>query len=204
MKILAILAIAFIMQPATAFAQPEEVIRQQFSAKFGFYQPGQGLNNGLLVGVDGITEFLKYNFFISGTIELYPKEAIDMFNYPKPQIAQQQIYVIPIYANIAYKLFSMPDADSRMYAGIGGGYYLYFYNVTYDTSGNSVFGGLNAPQNGSRQGGNGFATIFLRFLLGKVFIEPRAYLAAKSNDGFGSYTYSVNPSGYSITFGFQY
>ena len=55
-------------------------LRQSYSGKFGFYQPGTGLNNGLLLGVDGITEFVQYNFFLSGAVDLYPKQTIDIFS----------------------------------------------------------------------------------------------------------------------------
>ena len=52
-------------------------ITQYYSGKFGFYNPGDGLNNGLIFGIDGITEFNHYNFFLSGSVDLYFKKTFD-------------------------------------------------------------------------------------------------------------------------------
>ena len=50
----------------------DSVLTQYYSGKVGFYSPSNGLNNGLILGVDGITEFNKFNFFLSGDIDFYP------------------------------------------------------------------------------------------------------------------------------------
>src|ERR1051325_806699 len=74
---------------------------QFYSGKFGYYSPGDGLNNGLVLGVDGITEFLHYNFFLSGAMDLYPKQTISIFRDPQPgggkppDITQQQMILLP-------------------------------------------------------------------------------------------------------------
>ncbi len=178
-------------------------LNQYYSGKFGFYNPGNGLNNGLILGVDGITEFKKYNFFLSGDIDLYQKKTIDIFSDPKPNISDQLIFLIPLHVNFGYKLAEISDADTKIYAGLGGGYYLYFYSVSYSGSTGGLFGGLTNNSD-SKSGGNVFFSIFGRILIGKIFIEPRYYFASKKNDNTGGYSFSINPSGFSITLGFQY
>lgn len=61
-----------------AFSQNDsgKNIKHSYSGKFGFYNPSDGLNNGLLFGVDGITEFIHYNFFISGAADIYFKKTL--------------------------------------------------------------------------------------------------------------------------------
>lgn len=180
-------------------------LRQYYSGKFGFYQPSDGLNNGLLFGVDGITEFLRYNFFLSGAIDLYMKQTIGIFNKdPKPNVLQQAIILLPLHANFGMQLFNVPDADSRGYVGAGLGYYLYFYNVEYQTGSGGIFGGLSS-QTDSKSGGNIFGSVFFRVLIGQIFIEPRFYIASKKEDTVnGGYQFVVNPSGFAVTLGFQY
>lgn len=179
-------------------------LSQHYSGKFGFYNPSDGLNNGLLFGVDGITEFNNYNFFLSGAIDLYYKKSIDIFSEPKPKIYDQTIVVIPLHVNFAYKVFDVKDADTRGYAGIGGGYFLYFYNLSYQTSSGGLLGGIASTKDESVSGGNVFFSVFARFLIGKIFVEPRFYLASKEEGNVESHKYTVNPSGFAITLGFQY
>ncbi|HLX11996.1 MAG TPA: hypothetical protein VKS81_04205 [Bacteroidota bacterium] len=205
----AILLLSFFISSASAQdtvkvkEQKSDKLNQYYSVKFGFYQPGTGLNNGLLIGIDGITEFLKYNFFLSGAIDLYPKQTFDMFDSPGPSISDQQIYLIPIHINGGYKIADFPDADSRIYAGGGIGYYLFFYSYTYSSSSGGLVGGLNSSSD-SKNGGNVFATLFARGVIGKIFVEPRVYLAVKSSGNLDGYNYTVNPTGFAVTFGFQY
>jgi hypothetical protein len=185
--------------------QDETKLRQYYSGKFGFYQPGEGLNNGLLLGVDGITEFVKYNIGVSGSIDLYQKQSFDFFHTPKPQVQQQAIILLPLHANIGYKLAEVADADLRIFIGAGGGYYFYFYSVEYR---NGSGGGILTPGSftstvENKNGGDLFATAFLRILFGKVFVEPRFYFASSADDAVGAYRYTVNPSGFAITLGFQ-
>ena len=186
-------------------SKDESKLRQYYSAKIGYYQPGEGLNNGLLLGVDGITEFVKYNFGAIGAIELYQKQSFNFFNAPKPQVNQPSLILLPIHANFGYKLTDVSDADLRIFAGGGGGYYFYFYSVDYQGgSGGGLLGGPSLSSNTeNKNGGNIFGTAFIRILFGKVFIEPRFYFAAKTDDSVGSYRYTVNPSGFAITIGFQ-
>jgi len=180
-------------------------LRQYYSGKFGFYQPSDGLNNGLLFGIDGVTEFVHYRFTLTGAAELYMKQTIGIFKDPKPTVYQQQMVLIPLHANIGFKLFDVPDADSRAYAGAGGGYCLYSYAVEYGSGGGGLFGGGLGSQTESKNGGNAFGTVFLRLLIGQIFIEPRFYIAGKAEDAVSSnYTFLVNPTGFSITLGFQY
>ncbi len=54
-------------------------LRQYYSGKFGFYQGSNGINNGLLFGVDGITEFVHYNFVLTGAIDLYAKQTFNFW-----------------------------------------------------------------------------------------------------------------------------
>ncbi len=178
-------------------------LNQYYSGKFGFYNPGNGLNNGLILGIDGITEFKKYNFFLSGDIDLYQKKTIDIFNEPKPDVSDQMIFLIPLHINFGYKLIEIPDADTKFYAGLGGGYYLYFYSVTYSGNSGGLFGGLTSSSD-SKNGGNVFFSVFGRILIGKIFVEPRYYFASKKDDNTGGYSFTINPSGFSITLGFQY
>ena len=178
-------------------------IRQQYSGKIGFYSPDKGLNNGLMIGADGITEFMHYDFFLNLSADLYFKQAFNFYRDPKPDIVQHQVILIPIGAGGAYKLLDVADADSRIYLGAGVGYYLYFYSVEYSTSTGGILGGVTS-ESVSRNGGNLFFTFFLRALVGRVFVEPRFFMASQKDDMVGSYRYSVNPSGFSIALGFQY
>ena len=184
----------------------DSVLTQYYSGKVGFYNPSDGLNNGLIVGIDGITEFNKLNFFLSGDIDFYPKKTVDIFYSPKPDITDQTIYLLPLHVNFGYKFLDIKDADTKFYAGVGGGYYLYFYSVTYSgtTGGGLLGGGLPTSTSDSKSGGNVFFSIFGRVLIGKVFIEPRFYFASKKDDNTGGYSFTVNPSGFAITLGFQY
>ncbi len=178
-------------------------LRQYYSGKVGFYQPSDGLNNGLVLGIDGITEFIHYNFFLSGAIDFYQKQTIDIFQQPKPDISQQAIVLLPLHINFGYKIFDIPDADTRGYIGAGGGYYFYFYSVSYSSGSGGLLGGLSS-QNDSKNGGSLFATAFARILIGQIFLEPRLYFASKKQDSAGSYNFTINPSGFAITLGFQY
>lgn len=178
-------------------------LRQYYSGKFGFYQPSDGLNNGLIFGVDGITEFVHYDFFLGGAIDLYAKQTFSFFKNPPQDIRQQAIVLIPIHANFGYQIFRIENADSRGYIGVGFGYYLYFYTIEYRTSGGIIPSVTNQTE--SKSGGNIFGTAFARALIGKIFIEPRLYLASKKQDSIsGGHTYVVNPSGFAVTIGFQY
>ncbi|MCL5028366.1 MAG: hypothetical protein M1480_05025 [Bacteroidetes bacterium] len=206
-----IILINLIMISGSIFAQaPNEKsgnkdsnLNQYYSGKFGFYNPGNGLNNGLILGIDGITEFKKYNFFLSGDIDLYQKKTIDIFSDPKPDVTDQMIFLIPLHINFGYKLLEIPDADTKFYAGLGGGYYLYFYSVTYSGNSGGLFGGLTSNSD-SKSGGNIFFSVFGRILIGKIFVEPRYYIASKKVDNTGGYSFTINPSGFAITLGFQY
>ena len=202
--ILLLVSISVFAQSTNGKADKEDSnLNQYYSGKFGFYNPGNGLNNGLILGVDGITEFKKYNFFLSGDIDLYQKKTIDIFSDPKPNISDQLIFLIPLHINFGYKLAEIADADTKFYAGLGGGYYLYFYSVSYSGSSGGLFGGL-ATNSDSKSGGNIFFSVFGRILIGKIFVEPRYYIASKKTDSTGGYTFNINPSGFSITLGFQY
>ncbi len=183
----------------------EPRLHQYYSGKFGFYQPGDGLNNGLLLGVDGITEFVKYDISLGGAIDLYQKQSFNFFKDPKPQIQQQAIIVLPLHANIGYKLAEVGDADLRIFIGGGGGYYFYFYSVEYtgNSSGGLLGGATLTSKTENKNGGNIFGTAFLRILFGKVFVEPRFYFSTKEEDAVGSHKYTIDPSGFAITLGFQ-
>ncbi len=199
-----IISISVFAQTTNSKADKKESnLNQYYSGKVGFYNPGNGLNNGLILGVDGITEFKKYNFFLSGDIDLYQKKTIDIFSDPKPNISDQLIFLIPLHVNFGYKLAEVADADTKFYAGLGGGYYLYFYSVSYSGNSGGLFGGLTTNSD-SKSGGNIFFSIFGRILIGKIFIEPRYYIASKKSDNTGGYTFNINPSGFSISLGFQY
>jgi len=174
-------------------------LTQSYSGKFGFYDSGEGLNNGLILGIDGITEFNNYNFFLSGAIDLYYKKTIDIFNDPKPNVTDQQIILLPLHVNFGYKLFQVPDADTRLYAGVGGGYYFFFYDVNYQEDGI-----IPLTKSESPRGGNIFLSLFARVLIGKIFLEPRYYLATSEENNLGDFSYKIDPSGFAITLGFQY
>lgn len=177
---------------------------QFYSGKFGMYQGSDGLNNGLMLGIDGITEFTHYNFFLGGSVELYPKQTIGIFKNAPPSGYQQSIVVLPLHINFGYKFFEIIDADTRGYIGVGGGYYFFFYSVDYQNSSGGILGGLT-NQSESNNSGNVFGSLFARVLIGQIFVEPRIYLASKKEVTVGNnYIYVVNPSGFSITLGFQY
>lgn len=183
--------------------------RQYYSGKVGFYSPGDGLNNGLLLGLDGITEFRHFSLILSAAADLYLKQSINIFRDPQPSgglspdVTQQQIVLLPLHVDAGYKLFEITDADSRVYAGVGGGYYLYFYNLTYRSSG-GLLGGSITTTSDSKNGGAVFGSVYTRLMVGGVFVEPRYYLASKSEDATEGYSFVVNPSGFAITLGFQY
>ncbi len=105
-RLLIFLCIIFVAS-SSAFSQERKEeksanLRQYASGKFGFYFPSDGLNNGLLFGIDGITEFIHHGFILSGAIDLYPKQSIDIFKNPKPNIAQQTMVLLPIHVNFGY------------------------------------------------------------------------------------------------------
>ena len=177
-------------------------LTQYYSGKFGFYSPDEKLNNGLLFGVDGITEFNKYNFLLTGAIDLYYKKTLNPFNDPKPAINDQTLILIPIHINAGYRLLHIPDADTKGYLGLGAGYYLYFYNLAYQSSG-GLFGGIT-NESASKQGGNFVFTLFSRILIGKIFVEPRFYFATSEKENIENYRMEIDPSGFAITLGFQY
>ncbi len=183
---------------------------QSFSGKVGYYNPSDGLNNGLLLGADGITEFLHYNFFLSGALDLYLKKTISIFNSPQPDgssppdVTDQQVLLFPLYANFGYKILEVADADTRVYAGLGGGYCFYFYSATYRSSSGGLLGGSLVDQNGSKNGGGAIGTVFARILINQIFLEPRYYVASKTEAQIGGYTFTVNPTGFAVTLGFQY
>lgn len=194
------LILLFVMVATNGMSQNT---RQAYSGKFGLYSGSDGLNNGLMIGADGITEFLKYDFFLNLGAELYLKKTFNFFKDPKPDILQQQIVLIPITGGGAYKILDVADADTRAYIGVGAGYYLYFYAVDYRATTGGILGGA-FTQSESKSGGNFVATVFFRALIGKVFVEPKLYIASKKEDAVGPHPYIVNPSGFSIALGFQY
>ena len=178
-------------------------LTQYYSGKFGFYSPDEKLNNGLLFGVDGITEFNEYNFLLSGAIDLYYKKTFYPFHDPGPLVNDQSLILIPIHVNAGYKLLHIPYADTKGFLGLGAGYYLYFYELTYQSSSGGIFGGLTS-QSASKQGGNFVFTVFGRILIGKIFVEPRFYFATSEKDNVENYSMEIDPSGFAITLGFQY
>lgn len=201
------LVISFLIASIILIAQEKESnLNQYYSGKFGFFNPSEELNNGLIFGVDGITEFNNYNFFLSGAVDLYFKKTIDIFDDPKPRIEDQQIFILPIHVNAAYKIIDIKDADTKIYAGIGGGQYFYFYNIVYrKQSGGGILGGTSLTSTEeAKNGGDQFFTIFTRFLIGKIFIEPRYYIMGSESGKVDNSNYRFDPTGFSITFGFQY
>lgn len=206
--VLLLLPVLLVGQGKEAEKSPQSSnLRQYYSGKFGFYQPSDGLNNGLLFGVDGITEFIHYNFFLSGAIDFYQKQTIGIFTgSSKPNVSQQQVVLLPLHANFGWQLFDVPNADTRGYIGVGLGYYLYFYSVDYQSGSGGILGGGGlTSQTDSKSGGNLFGSVFFRALIGQIFLEPRFYFAARKEDAVnGGYQFVINPSGFAITLGFQY
>ena len=202
------IAIALLLISTIMFAAEKEnstanaKLRQYYSGKFGYYQPDKGLNNGLMLGVDGITEFVKYDIGLTGAIDLYLKQTFNPFSAPEPKVNQQSLILIPLHANLGYRIANIEDADTRIFIGAGGGYYFYFYTVDYSETSGGILGGLTG-KTASLNGGNLFGTAFLRVLIGKIFLEPRFYFAAKTEKSIDSYELTINPSGFAITIGFQ-
>ncbi len=183
----------------------ESVLRQYYSAKIGYYRPTEGLNDGLLLGVDGITEFVKYGLNINGAIDLYQKQTFNFFTDPKPNIQQQALVLLPLHANIGYTAANVPDAELRLLFGAGAGYYLYFYAVEYrQSSGGGIFNPASlTTTTENKNGGDLFGTAYIRLLFGKVFVEPRWYFAAATEETIGSHRFVLDPSGFAVTIGFQ-
>jgi len=199
-----VLSILFIAVAACAVAQEKDEgedggieLRQYYSGKLGFYHPDPSLNNGLILGVDGLTEFVHTRFAIMTEVDYYQKQTVSTLVNPPPFISRQSLTVIPIHINLAWKIFDAYEVGGSASVGIGGGGYLYFYSIEYPTAGGSVI-------TDQRTGGNAFGSAFARFLVGRFFIEPRIFIASKSRDtAAGSLSYVVNPSGYSIMVGIQ-
>lgn len=76
--LLAVPLVTFAQEQKEASKETSSNLRQYYSGKFGFYQPSDGLNNGLMFGIDGITEFLRYNFILTGAVDLYTKQTINL------------------------------------------------------------------------------------------------------------------------------
>ncbi|HWP82676.1 MAG TPA: hypothetical protein VNN76_08480 [Bacteroidota bacterium] len=209
-RVLAVCGVLVVVGVQQIIAQEKEKekqssnLRQYYSGKFGFYQPSKELNNGLLFGVDGITEFIHYDFTLTGAIDFYQKQTISVYQNPNGRVTQQAIVLIPLHASVGYKLLDVPDADTRFYAGVGGGYNLFFYNVEYVATSGGLFGPVGTTRTESKNSGNVFFTAFLRVLIGRVFVEPRLYIASAKSEALGGGTYTVDPSGFAITLGFQY
>jgi hypothetical protein len=179
-------------------------LRQYYSGKFGFYQPAKELNNGLLFGLDGITEFINYDLTLTGAIDFYQKRSIDVFKSSSAQVNQQAIVMIPLHGSVGYKLADVPDADTRIYVGIGGGYNLFFYDVEYVTTSSTILGPIGTARTESKNSGNAFFTAFARILIGRIFVEPRFHVASANSGSLEGGSYIVDASGFSVTMGFQY
>ena len=207
MKVIICAALVVIMIGRSAAQETKSSnLRQYYSGKFGYYHPAPELNNGLMFGVDGVTEFIHYNFTLTGAIDFYQKQTIGVYKNSQARNVEQSIVMIPIHASAGYKLIEISDADTRIYAGGGFGYSLFFYNVQYtETSSGGPLGGVvSRDYSESKNGGNIFGTAFIRFLIGRVFIEPRFYAAARKQETLGNGTYLIDPSGFAVTLGFQY
>ena len=200
--VLMLIIICISIKAQSLTGKNDSSLGQYYSIKVGYFNPQKGLNNGLLLGLDGITEFYKYNFFLSGDVDFYRKKTVSI--YAAPDITDQSVMIFPLHINLAYKAFELPDAETKFYLGVGGGYYLYFYNATYQTSSSGILFNETTNNNVTKNGGNGFFSVFARVLVGKVFVEPLYYFASAKNESINSYPLSVNPSGFSISIGFQY
>ena len=181
-----------------------EGVSRYYSGKVGFYHPGSGLNNGMMIGADGITEFEQYHVLLSFDVDAYPKQSISIFDNPQPEISEQEMLLFPLHANVGLELFQVPDAETRVYLGGGGGYYFYFYSATFQNRSGGLLGGSLTHTSDSKNSGGGFGTIFARLNSGKVFLEPRYYFASPSVKTLHGYTFTVDPSGFSIMIGLQY
>jgi hypothetical protein len=181
-------------------------LRQYYSGKFGYYRPAAELNDGLILGIDGVTEFIHYRFTLTGAIDIYQKQTIGVYKNDRATNIQQTVVLIPMHVSAGYKLLELPDADTRAYAGAGLGYNLFFYTVQYsESSSGGIFGEVvSRDHSDSRNGGNFLGTFFLRILIGRVFVEPRFYVAAMKQGSLGNGSYTIDPSGFAVTLGFQY
>lgn len=198
------LALVSIGIPQAGAQEESKNLHQYYSGKIGFFAPDKRLNNGLLFGLDGITEFVHYDFFLSAALDVYFKRTFNFFDPPPPQVRSQSLVLLPLHASIAYRLLHAPKADTRGYVGIGAGYYLYFYSVDYRTSSGGIIGTVLSDRSETKNGGNVVASLFARIVIGKVFVEPRLYLAAKAEGRVEDSKYLVDPSGFAIALGVQY
>jgi hypothetical protein len=177
-------------------------IGQYYSLKAGFFNSRGGINNGLIFGLDGITEFYKYNLFLSGNVDFYQKKTINVFSVPG--ITSQSMILVPLHIDLGYKIAHFRDADSKIYAGIGVGYSLYFYNASYQTTSQGLIFNQTINNNVTKNSGYVFETIFGRILIGGIFVEPLYYFTAAKNDKIDAYSFNFNPSGFAVSFGFEY
>lgn len=206
MKSFVVMLAVLMLSPLYAQETKSANLRQYYSGKFGYYQPGKELNNGLMFGVDGVTEFIHYNLTLTGAIDFYQKQTISVYKNSDARNVQQAVVLIPLHASVGYKLVEIPDADTRVYAGAGLGYNLFFYNVQYtETSSSGPLGGVVSRDYAeSKNGGQMLGTAFLRVLIGRIFVESRYYTASKKQDKLGNGSYVIDPTGFAVTIGFQY
>lgn len=196
--------------PCLLLAGEGEGIIHYYSGKLGFYHPGPSLNDGVMIGADGITEFEQYHVMLSLDVDVYPKQSISIFDNPQPggggppDISDQELLLFPLHANIGVELFHVPDAETSVYVGGGGGYYFYFYSATLQNRSGGLLGGSLTHSSDSKNSGEGFGTIFARVISGKVFFEPRYYFASPSTETLHGYRFTVDPSGFSFLIGLQY
>ncbi|HUL45414.1 MAG TPA: hypothetical protein VLY03_13760 [Bacteroidota bacterium] len=210
MKYLLVLWIVLCASGTVGFAGEGEGVSQYYSGKIGFYHPSDGLNNGLILGADGITEFERYHILLSLDLDAYPKQSVSVFDNPQPgggsppDVTDQQLLLFPFHANVAYELVQIPDAEAKVYLGGGGGYYFYFYSATYQTRTGGLLGGSLSHSSDAKNSGGGFGTIFARIVFGNTFLEPRYFFSSKSMESLGGNTFTIDPSGFSVMIGLQY
>jgi hypothetical protein len=195
---------AVIVSALPALAQDSTVLRQSYNGKFGFYRPSPAISNGLVVGADGMTEFVRYDIFASLGLDLYLKQSFNPFVGSSPRIDQQSLILIPVTLGGGYKVIDIRDADSRLYVGAGAGYSLYFYRLVYSAPGGGLLGSGLTSEDHSASSGMFTASVQLRIVVGKVFVEPKLYFAKEARTTLGgSYTYTIDPSGFIITVGYS-
>jgi hypothetical protein len=184
--------------------------RQYYSGMAGFYNPRTGINNGIILSADGVTEFRHSPLFVSGSLDAYLKQTFSIFDDPQPgggpppRIADQQMILLPIHVNVGFRVAKIEDADMRFYAGAGAGYYLYFYSATYSAPTNNVLASSEGPVSDARNGGAFFTSVFARVSVNQFFIEPRYYFASARNESLGGYALALNPTGFAVLVGIEY
>ncbi len=172
-----------------------------FEAKIGFYNPTNYISKGAIGGLSWIKEDLKNSYYFSINSDFYFTQKTTIVNPATIYISQQLLVFLPLYLDIAYKLISNEHEFLKLYLGCGAGIYIYYYRIQ---SIPIPIITLLAKKSDFKLGNSIFISPFMKLSYHKIFIEPRLFIDNKTEGEILGNKYSVNPSGYSVSIGYQY